>query len=62
MLPLIKGYPLELTLFDYLCDFMYSYPEAAEEDVKRWERSFAKLPPHHKVFVVPDRYVVARYF
>ncbi|PHT39875.1 hypothetical protein CQW23_18729 [Capsicum baccatum] len=31
------------------CD--YSYPEAAEEDVKRWERSAAKLPPHHKALL-----------
>lgn len=28
-----------------------NYPEAAEEDVKRWERSFAKLPPHHKALL-----------
>jgi len=26
-----------------------SYAEAAEEDVKRYERSFRKLPPSHKV-------------
>ncbi|KAF3679303.1 Topoisomerase II-associated protein PAT1, putative isoform 1 [Capsicum annuum] len=30
-----------------------NYPEAAEEDVKRWERSLTKLPPHHKVFEPP---------
>lgn len=30
----------------------YSYPEAAEEDVKRYERSFRKLPPAHKVILL----------
>lgn len=54
-----KGYPLGIIHSDYLSDFMYSYPEAAGEDVKRWERSLTKLPPPHKVFVVPDRYFVA---
>lgn len=29
--------------------FKCSYPDAAEEDVKRYERSFKKLPPAHKV-------------
>ncbi|MCD7456162.1 hypothetical protein HAX54_030777 [Datura stramonium] len=28
-----------------------NYPEAAEEDVKRWERSLTKLPPHHKALL-----------
>ncbi|XP_016486457.2 uncharacterized protein LOC107806745 [Nicotiana tabacum] len=28
-----------------------NYPEAAEEDVKRWERSFRKLPPRHKALL-----------
>lgn len=27
----------------------YSYPEAAEEDLKKWERSYRKLSPAHKV-------------
>lgn len=26
-----------------------SYPEAAEEDLKKWERSYRKLSPAHKV-------------
>lgn len=26
-----------------------SYPDAAEKDVRRYERSFKKLPPAHKV-------------
>lgn len=29
----------------------FSYPEASEEDVRRYERSFKKLPPHHKVYL-----------
>ena len=29
-----------------------SYPDAAESDVRRYERSFKKLPPAHKVFSV----------
>jgi hypothetical protein len=28
---------------------VFSYPEAAEEDVKRYERSFRKLSSSHKV-------------
>jgi len=28
-----------------------SYPDAAEEDVRRYERSYRKLPPAHKVFL-----------
>ncbi|XP_010557022.1 PREDICTED: carnosine N-methyltransferase-like isoform X2 [Tarenaya hassleriana] len=28
-----------------------NYPEASEEDVKRWERSFRKLPPAHKALL-----------
>ncbi|KAJ7960192.1 S-adenosyl-L-methionine-dependent methyltransferase superfamily protein [Quillaja saponaria] len=32
-------------------DFSYSYPDAAEEDVKRYERSFRKLPPAHKALL-----------
>ena len=27
-----------------------SYPEASEEDVRRYERSFRMLPPAHKVY------------
>lgn len=27
----------------------FSYPEAAEEDLRRHERSFRRLPPAHKV-------------
>lgn len=34
-----------LSCMDNLC----SYPEAAEDDVRRYERSFKKLPPAHKV-------------
>lgn len=34
-------------------DFPYSYPDAAEEDVKRYERSYKRLPPAHKVFYRP---------
>eukprot|EP00257_Ricinus_communis_P025954 XP_025013368.1 carnosine N-methyltransferase [Ricinus communis] len=29
-----------------------NYPDAAEEDVKRYERSFKKLPPAHKVKIL----------
>lgn len=29
--------------------FSYSYAVAMEEDVKRWERSYKRLPPAHKV-------------
>ena len=31
--------------------FVHSYPDAADEDVKRYERSFNKLPPSHKVSI-----------
>ncbi|THG08166.1 hypothetical protein TEA_020929 [Camellia sinensis var. sinensis] len=30
-----------------------NYPDAAEDDVKRYERSFARLPPAHKAFDPP---------
>ncbi|KAB2073547.1 hypothetical protein ES319_A07G090300v1 [Gossypium barbadense] len=30
-----------------------NYPEAAEEDVRRYEKSFKKLPPAHKAFEPP---------
>ncbi|CAL5390159.1 unnamed protein product [Camellia sinensis] len=30
-----------------------NYPDAAEDDVKRYERSFARLPPAHKWSAVP---------
>jgi hypothetical protein len=29
--------------------FLFSYSDAAEADVRRWERSYARLPPKHKV-------------
>jgi carnosine N-methyltransferase len=28
-----------------------NYPEASEEDLKRWERSYRKLSPAHKALV-----------
>ncbi|KAK4593975.1 hypothetical protein RGQ29_017875 [Quercus rubra] len=28
-----------------------NYPDAAEEDVKRYERSYKKLPPAHKALL-----------
>lgn len=31
---------------------VYSYPEASEEDLKKWERSYRKLSPAHKVIFV----------
>lgn len=35
-----------------------NYPEAAEEDVRRYERSFRKLPPEHKALLshLPAKY------
>ncbi|WMV31740.1 hypothetical protein MTR67_025125 [Solanum verrucosum] len=40
-----------------------NYPEAAEEDVKRWERSLTKLPPHHKALLshLPSKFQKLRW-
>uniref|UniRef100_A0A1S4BFL5 Carnosine N-methyltransferase n=2 Tax=Nicotiana TaxID=4085 RepID=A0A1S4BFL5_TOBAC len=40
-----------------------NYPEAAEEDVKRWERSFRKLPPRHKALLshLPSKFQKLRW-
>lgn len=38
-----------LTMFPFIACTFFSYPEAAEEDIKRYERSFKKIPPVHKV-------------
>lgn len=43
-------YCLVLKIVASCLDFLHSYPDAAEEDVNRYERSFKKLPPAHKVF------------
>ncbi|KAJ0980426.1 hypothetical protein J5N97_008681 [Dioscorea zingiberensis] len=39
-----------------------NYPDAAEEDIKRYERSFAKLPPAHKDLLshLPAKYTRLR--
>lgn len=40
-----------------------NYPEAAEEDVKRWERSLTKLPLHHKALLshLPSKFQKLRW-
>lgn len=37
-------------LISWFLKMSYSYPDAAEEDVKRYEQSFRRLRPAHKVF------------
>ncbi|KAH8485942.1 hypothetical protein H0E87_027396 [Populus deltoides] len=40
---------LEIKSLRRIISAYLNYPEAAEEDVKKYERSFRKLPPSHKV-------------
>ncbi|KAJ6870212.1 carnosine N-methyltransferase-like isoform X6 [Populus alba x Populus x berolinensis] len=44
---------LEIKSLRRIISAYLNYPEAAEEDVKRYERSFRKLPPSHKAFEPP---------
>ncbi|XP_052303721.1 uncharacterized protein LOC18108991 isoform X5 [Populus trichocarpa] len=42
---------LEIKSLRRIVSAYLNYPEAAEEDVKRYERSFRKLPPSHKALL-----------
>ncbi|XP_034893859.1 uncharacterized protein [Populus alba] len=42
---------LEIKSLRRIISAYLNYPEAAEEDVKRYERSFRKLPPSHKALL-----------
>eukprot|EP00258_Populus_trichocarpa_P026818 XP_024442837.1 carnosine N-methyltransferase isoform X3 [Populus trichocarpa] len=44
---------LEIKSLRRIVSAYLNYAEAAEEDVKRYERSFRKLPPSHKAFEPP---------
>nr|GMC64492.1 carnosine N-methyltransferase isoform X2 [Ipomoea batatas] len=40
---------LEVKALRRIISAFINYPEASEEDIKRYERSFRKLPQAHKV-------------
>ncbi|KOM51371.1 hypothetical protein LR48_Vigan09g003000 [Vigna angularis] len=43
---------LEIQSLRRIISAYLNYPDAAEEDVRRYERSYRKLPPAHKFLVL----------